>query len=89
MTHFDTAEAYGPFANEELVGEALPPIRDTIGVPLPRLKLSRDSACRPPAFYLISMTASPLTGRSRVKLLFFNLARSGGPISDALRISCI
>ena len=22
VTHFDTAEAYGPFANEELVGEA-------------------------------------------------------------------
>jgi len=28
VTHFDTAEAYGPFANEELVGEALEPIRD-------------------------------------------------------------
>ena len=27
VTHFDTAEAYGPFANEELVGEALQPIR--------------------------------------------------------------
>ena len=26
VTHFDTAEAYGPFANEELVGEALQPI---------------------------------------------------------------
>jgi aryl-alcohol dehydrogenase-like predicted oxidoreductase len=23
VNHFDTAEAYGPFANEELVGEAL------------------------------------------------------------------
>src|ERR1700722_5111067 len=28
VTFFDTAEAYGPFANEELVGEALAPIRD-------------------------------------------------------------
>jgi aryl-alcohol dehydrogenase-like predicted oxidoreductase len=27
ITHFDTAEAYGPFVNEELVGEALQPIR--------------------------------------------------------------
>jgi aryl-alcohol dehydrogenase-like predicted oxidoreductase len=27
VTHFDTAEAYGPFANEELVGEALEPVR--------------------------------------------------------------
>jgi aryl-alcohol dehydrogenase-like predicted oxidoreductase len=28
VTMFDTAEAYGPFLNEELVGEALQPIRD-------------------------------------------------------------
>jgi aryl-alcohol dehydrogenase-like predicted oxidoreductase len=27
---FDTAEAYGPFANEELLGEALLPIRDQV-----------------------------------------------------------
>ncbi|QII29153.1 aldo/keto reductase [Stenotrophomonas maltophilia] len=30
ITHFDTAEAYGPFANEELVGEALAPVRDQV-----------------------------------------------------------
>lgn len=30
VTFFDTAEAYGPFANEELVGEALLPIRDHV-----------------------------------------------------------
>lgn len=28
VTFFDTAEAYGPFANEELLGEALAPVRD-------------------------------------------------------------
>jgi aryl-alcohol dehydrogenase-like predicted oxidoreductase len=28
ITFFDTAEAYGPFTNEELVGEALAPVRD-------------------------------------------------------------
>jgi aryl-alcohol dehydrogenase-like predicted oxidoreductase len=27
VTFFDTAEAYGPFTNEELVGEALAPFR--------------------------------------------------------------
>lgn len=32
VTHFDTAEAYGPFANEELVGEALQPIRDQVTI---------------------------------------------------------
>ena len=30
ITFFDTAEAYGPFANEELVGEALLPFRDQV-----------------------------------------------------------
>jgi len=30
VTLFDTAEAYGPFANEELVGEAVAPFRDQI-----------------------------------------------------------
>jgi len=30
ITFFDTAEAYGPFINEELVGEALAPVRDQV-----------------------------------------------------------
>jgi aryl-alcohol dehydrogenase-like predicted oxidoreductase len=30
ITFFDTAEAYGPFTNEELVGEALAPFRDRV-----------------------------------------------------------
>jgi aryl-alcohol dehydrogenase-like predicted oxidoreductase len=30
VTFFDTAEVYGPFANEELVGEALAPMRDQV-----------------------------------------------------------
>lgn len=30
VTLFDTAEAYGPYANEELVGEALAPMRDQV-----------------------------------------------------------
>lgn len=30
VTFFDTAEVYGPFTNEELVGEALSPLRDQV-----------------------------------------------------------
>ncbi len=30
VTFFDTAEAYGPFTNEEVVGEALAPFRDRV-----------------------------------------------------------
>jgi aryl-alcohol dehydrogenase-like predicted oxidoreductase len=32
VTFFDTAEVYGPYANEELVGEALAPIRDKVAI---------------------------------------------------------
>src|SRR6267154_6741785 len=30
VTFFDTAESYGPFTNEALVGEALAPVRDKV-----------------------------------------------------------
>src|SRR5262249_45439490 len=30
VTFYDTAEIYGPFTNEELVGEALAPVRDRV-----------------------------------------------------------
>ena len=30
VTFFDTAEVYGPFTNEELVGEALAPVREQV-----------------------------------------------------------
>src|SRR3989441_13100784 len=30
VTFFDTAEVYGPFTNEELVGEALAPMREQV-----------------------------------------------------------
>lgn len=32
MDFFDTAEAYGPFTNEEMVGEALTPVRDKVKI---------------------------------------------------------
>src|SRR5919109_487288 len=32
VTFFDTAEVYGPFTNEELVGEALAPVRNQVAI---------------------------------------------------------
>jgi aryl-alcohol dehydrogenase-like predicted oxidoreductase len=32
FTFFDTAEVYGPFTNEELVGEALAPVREQVAI---------------------------------------------------------
>src|SRR5881392_4527084 len=32
VTFFDTAQVYGPFTNEDLVGEALEPVRDQVSI---------------------------------------------------------
>ncbi len=32
VTFFDTAEVYGPYTNEDLVGEALAPFRDKVRI---------------------------------------------------------
>src|SRR6516165_2883460 len=32
VTFFDTAEVYGPYVNEDLVGEALEPVRDRVAI---------------------------------------------------------
>lgn len=32
VTFFDTAQVYGPFLNEELVGKALAPVRDQVAI---------------------------------------------------------
>src|SRR5919112_2867129 len=32
VTFFDTAEVYGPYTNEDLVGEALEPVRDEVAI---------------------------------------------------------
>ena len=47
VTFFDTAEIYGPFTNEELVGEALAPVRDRVVIATKfGFKLDRDGKQR-------------------------------------------
>jgi aryl-alcohol dehydrogenase-like predicted oxidoreductase len=46
VTFFDTAEVYGPFTNEELVGEALSPLRDRVVI---ATKFGFDTAVDPRA----------------------------------------
>jgi aryl-alcohol dehydrogenase-like predicted oxidoreductase len=36
VTFFDTAEIYGPYTNEELVGEAVAPFRGKVAIATPR-----------------------------------------------------
>lgn len=48
VTFFDTAEVYGPFTNEELVGEALEPVRDQVVIATKfGFDLARDPASGP------------------------------------------
>ncbi len=48
VTFFDTAEVYGPYANEELLGEALEPLRDRVVIATKfGFDLTRDPASGP------------------------------------------
>ena len=44
VTFFDTAEVYGPFTNEELVGEALAPVRERSSSPPNSVSISLRTA---------------------------------------------
>jgi predicted aldo/keto reductase-like oxidoreductase len=46
ITFFDTAEVYGPFTNEELVGEALAPFRGQVVMRLDRNMLYADGGSK-------------------------------------------
>ena len=46
VTFFDTAEVYGPFTNEEIVGEALRPIRDQVVIATSSASISSITRCR-------------------------------------------
>ena len=45
VTFFDTAEVYGPFTNEELVGEALRPVREQVVIAT-KFGFASTSRCR-------------------------------------------
>jgi hypothetical protein len=47
VTFFDTAEVYGPYTSEALVGEALAPVRDSVRIATKRAHAPADSVDRP------------------------------------------
>ena len=60
ITFFDTAEAYGPFANEELIGEALQPIREQIVIATKvGFDIDPDTGKRGPAPIAVPSTSRP------------------------------
>ena len=86
VTFFDTAEAYGPFINEELVGEALAPSRDQVviatkfgfknGVPAEGL----DS--RPDRIREVAEASLRRLGTDRIDLFYQHRPDPGVPIED-------
>ncbi len=62
VTFFDTAEVYGPFVNEELVGEALRPVRDQVVIAT-KFGRSTGTADRPACRAAPTRSSAPWTGR--------------------------
>jgi aryl-alcohol dehydrogenase-like predicted oxidoreductase len=84
VTFFDTAEAYGPFLNETLVGEALEPIRDEVVIATkfgfefePRRRNSRPDHIRQ---VVEQMLQRPRT--DRIDLLYQHRVDPEVPIED-------
>ena len=63
VTFFDTAEVYGPFVNEELVGEALDPFATRSSSPPSSGSLSTSKANRPACRAAPTRSAGPWTAR--------------------------
>jgi aryl-alcohol dehydrogenase-like predicted oxidoreductase len=60
VTFFDTAEVYGPFINEEVVGEALEPIRDQVVIAT-KFGFQDGDASKPVDSRLSAFARSPMT----------------------------
>ena len=86
VTFFDTAEAYGPFTNEELVGEALVPIRDKVviatkfGFQEGDSKLGQDS--RPERIRAVADASLKRLRTDRIDLFYQHRVDANVPIED-------
>jgi len=90
VTHFDTAEAYGPFVNEELVGEALQPIRDQVtiatkfgfDIDLETGKRSGGTNSRPEHIKLVAEAALKRLRTDHIDLFYQHRVDPDVPIED-------
>jgi aryl-alcohol dehydrogenase-like predicted oxidoreductase len=86
VTFFDTAEAYGPFANEELLGDALAPMRDQVviatkfGFKDGDSKTGMDS--RPERIRLVADAALKRLRTDRIDLFYQHRVDPNVPIED-------
>jgi aryl-alcohol dehydrogenase-like predicted oxidoreductase len=89
VTFFDTAEVYGPFVNEELVGEALAPIRDQVVIATkfgfdvdPETAERRGVTSRPERIRAAVDGSLKRLGVEAIDLLYQHRVDPGVPIED-------
>lgn len=90
VTFFDTAEAYGPFANEDLLGEALQPIRDKVviatkfgfDIDLESGARSGGTNSRPGHIKAVAEAALKRLRTDRIDLFYQHRVDPGVPIED-------
>lgn len=89
VTFFDTAEVYGPHANEELVGEALQPIRDRVKIATkfgfdidPETKENRGLDSRPEHIKQVADAALKRLRTDRIDLFYQHRVDPKVPIED-------
>ena len=86
VTFFDTAEAYGPFENEDLLGEALAPVRDTVVIATKfGFKDATPSAgvdSRPERIRAVAEAALGRLGTDRIDLLYQHRVDPNVPMED-------
>jgi aryl-alcohol dehydrogenase-like predicted oxidoreductase len=85
VTFFDTAEAYGPFANEELVGEALASLRDRVVIATKfgfTFGATRGLDSRPPHIKEVAEASLKRLRTDRIDLLYQHRVDPKVPIED-------
>jgi len=86
VTLFDTAEAYGPFVNEELLGEALAPVRDKVVIAtkfgFAGGEVSRGMDSRPENIRAVAEAALKRLGTDHIDLFYQHRVDPNVPIED-------
>jgi aryl-alcohol dehydrogenase-like predicted oxidoreductase len=86
VTFFDTAEAYGPFVNEELLGEALAPVRDQVVIAtkfgFAGGDVQRGMDSRPETIRQVAEAALTRLKTDRIDLLYQHRVDPNVPIED-------
>lgn len=86
VTFFDTAEAYGPFTNEDLLGEALAPVRDSVVIATKfgfKAGVARDGVdSKPENIRAVTDAALKRLRTDRIDLLYQHRVDPAVPIED-------